>query len=88
MNRDSNAYTFLFAAAMVLVVASSLAFTATSLKDQQNENVRKEKFAENKSEPLEENLKNGDQNPDKDAENLNNEEKNNFKNTKSQPEVN
>ena len=54
----------------------------------EKENVRKEKFAENKSEPLEENLKNGDQNPDKDAENLNNEEKNNFKNTKSQPEVN
>ncbi len=44
MNRDSNAYTFLFAAAMVLVVASSLAFTATSLKDKQNENVRKEKM--------------------------------------------
>ena len=44
MNRDSNAYTFLFAALMVLVVASSLAFTATSLKDKQNENVRKEKM--------------------------------------------
>ena len=44
MNRDSNAYTFLFAAVMVLVVASSLAFTATALKDKQNENVRKEKM--------------------------------------------
>ena len=44
MNRDSNAYTFLFAALMVLVVASSLAFTATSLKDKQNENVTKEKM--------------------------------------------
>ena len=44
MNRDSNVYTFLFAAIMVLVVASSLAFTATALKDKQNENVRKEKM--------------------------------------------
>ena len=44
MNRDSNAYTFLFAAVMVMVVASSLAFTATALKDKQNENVRKEKM--------------------------------------------
>ena len=44
MNRDSNAYTFLFAAVMVFVVASSLAFTATALKDKQNENVRKEKM--------------------------------------------
>ena len=44
MNRDSNAYTFLFATLMVLVVASSLAFTATSLKAKQDENVRKEKM--------------------------------------------
>lgn len=44
MNRDSNAYTFIFAAIMVLVVASSLAFTATSLKAKQDENVRKEKM--------------------------------------------
>ena len=44
MNRDSNAYTFLFATLMVLVVASSLALTASSLKDKQNENVRKEKM--------------------------------------------
>ena len=44
MNRDSNAYTFLFAGIMVLVVASSLAITASSLKDIQAENVRKEKM--------------------------------------------
>ncbi len=44
MNRDSNAYTFGFAAAMVVVVASVLAFTASSLKDFQQENVRKEKM--------------------------------------------
>ena len=44
MNRDSNGYTFLFAAAMVLVVASTLAFTASSLKSLQEENVRKEKM--------------------------------------------
>jgi Na+-transporting NADH:ubiquinone oxidoreductase subunit C len=44
MNRDSNAYTFLFATLMVLVVASALAFTASSLKDLQNANVRKEKM--------------------------------------------
>ncbi len=44
MNRDSNAYTFGFAAIMVVVVASVLAFTATSLKDLQADNVRKEKM--------------------------------------------
>ena len=44
MNRDSNGYTFLFAASMVLVVASTLAFTASSLKSLQEENVRKEKM--------------------------------------------
>lgn len=44
MNRDSNAYTFGFAAAMVVVVASVLAFTASSLKDLQQQNVRKEKM--------------------------------------------
>ena len=44
MNRDSNSYTFGFAAAMVLVIASVLAFTASSLKDLQSENVRKEKM--------------------------------------------
>jgi len=44
MNRDSNLYTFLFAALMVFVVASVLAYTATSLKDLQAENVRLEKM--------------------------------------------
>lgn len=44
MNRDSNIYTFLFATLMVLVVASTLAFTASSLKDLQGANVRKEKM--------------------------------------------
>ena len=44
MNRDSNSYTFLFAAIMVFVVASSLAFTATTLKSKQDENVRKEQM--------------------------------------------
>ena len=44
MNRDSNAYTFLFATLMVFVVASSLAITASSLKDLQDANVRKEKM--------------------------------------------
>ncbi len=44
MNRDSNGYTFLFATIMVLVVASTLAFTASSLKGLQAENVRKEKM--------------------------------------------
>ena len=44
MNRDSNAYTFLFSAIMVIVVAATLATTATLLKDIQAENVRKEKM--------------------------------------------
>ena len=44
MNRDSNSYTFLLAGIMVVVVASSLAITASSLKDIQAENVRKEKM--------------------------------------------
>ena len=44
MNRDSNTYTFLFATLMVFVVASVLAYTSYSLKDLQNENVRKEKM--------------------------------------------
>ncbi len=44
MNTESNSYTFLFAAAMVFVVASTLAFTASSLKKKQDENVRKEKM--------------------------------------------
>lgn len=44
MNRDSNAYTFIFAIIMVVVVASALAFTAVSLKPMQDDNVRKEKM--------------------------------------------
>jgi Na+-transporting NADH:ubiquinone oxidoreductase subunit C len=44
MDRDSNLYTFIFATAMVLVVATLLAFTSQSLKELQNENVRKEKM--------------------------------------------
>ena len=44
MNRDSNAYTFIFATVMVIVVASALAIAATSLKPMQDENVRKEKM--------------------------------------------
>ena len=44
MNRDSNSYTFLFATIMVFIVASTLAFTASSLKKKQDENVRKEQM--------------------------------------------
>jgi len=44
MNRDSNSYTFLFATLMVFIVASALAITASSLKDLQASNVRKEKM--------------------------------------------
>ena len=41
---STNTYTFLFATLMVFVVASVLAYTSYSLKDLQNENVRKEKM--------------------------------------------
>ena len=44
MNRDSNFYTFLFTGVMVFLVATSLATTASLLKDLQKENVRKEKM--------------------------------------------
>ena len=44
MNRDSNVYTFLFTVVMVFLVATSLATTASLLKDLQKENVRKEKM--------------------------------------------
>jgi Na+-transporting NADH:ubiquinone oxidoreductase subunit C len=44
MNRNSNAYTFLFAIILVGVVASALAFTATQLQPEQAENVRREKM--------------------------------------------
>ena len=43
-DRDINSYTFIFATIMVLVVASTLAFTASSLKSLQADNVRKEKM--------------------------------------------
>lgn len=41
---NSNKYTFGFAAVMVIIVASLLAFTSESLKDRQKGNVRKEKM--------------------------------------------
>lgn len=44
MNRDSNAYTFIFATIMVIVVAAALALAATGLKERQDNNVRKEKM--------------------------------------------
>ena len=44
MDRNSNIYTFIFAIVMVVVVAAILAFTATTLKPLQAENVRKEKM--------------------------------------------
>lgn len=44
MDRNSNGYTFLFAAVMVVVVGALLAFAATSLKDLQDENIKKEKM--------------------------------------------
>lgn len=44
MDRNSNIYTFLFAIIMVIVVAAALAFTATTLKPLQAENVRNEKM--------------------------------------------
>lgn len=44
MDRNSNGYTFVFAAIMVVVVGALLAFAATSLKGRQDENVKKEKM--------------------------------------------
>ncbi|MGB5322600.1 NADH:ubiquinone reductase (Na(+)-transporting) subunit C [Lutimonas sp.] len=44
MDRNSNLYTFVFAIIMVVVVAAALAFTATTLKPLQAENVRQEKM--------------------------------------------
>jgi len=44
MDRNSNLYTFIFAIIMVIVVAATLAFTATSLKGRQKANVEKEKM--------------------------------------------
>jgi Na+-transporting NADH:ubiquinone oxidoreductase subunit C len=44
MNTNSNSYTFMFAIVLVTIVAGLLAFTATSLKPIQDENVRNEKM--------------------------------------------
>ncbi|WP_010136558.1 NADH:ubiquinone reductase (Na(+)-transporting) subunit C [Ochrovirga pacifica] len=44
MNKNSNAYTFIFAIIIVTVIAGLLAFTATSLKDLQDTNVKAEKM--------------------------------------------
>ena len=44
MNRDSNRHTYIFAAIMVISVASVLSFTSESLKDLQNANIKKEKM--------------------------------------------
>jgi len=44
MNTNSNTYTFLFAIGLVTIVAGILAFLATSLKQQQDDNVRNEKM--------------------------------------------
>jgi len=44
MDRNSNAYTFIFAIAMVVVVALVLSFLATSLKPMQSKNVTQEKM--------------------------------------------
>jgi Na+-transporting NADH:ubiquinone oxidoreductase subunit C len=41
---NTNSYTFIFSVIMVVIVASVLAFTATSLQPIQNENVRQEKM--------------------------------------------
>jgi len=43
INTDKNSYTILFAVAMVVVVGSLLAFTASSLKDKIDANKRTEK---------------------------------------------
>jgi Na+-transporting NADH:ubiquinone oxidoreductase subunit C len=44
MDKNSNAYTFIFAVIMVTVIAGLLAFTATSLKPLQEKNVKAEKM--------------------------------------------
>lgn len=44
MDRNSNAYTFIFAVILVAVVASALAFAATQLQPAQAENVKNEKM--------------------------------------------
>ncbi|ANW96958.1 NADH:ubiquinone reductase (Na(+)-transporting) subunit C [Wenyingzhuangia fucanilytica] len=44
MNKNSNAYTFIFAIIIVTIIAGLLAFTATSLKPLQDTNVKAEKM--------------------------------------------
>lgn len=44
MDKNSNAYTFIFAIIMVTLIAGLLAYTATSLKPLQEENVKAEKM--------------------------------------------
>ncbi len=44
MNKNSNAYTFIFAIIIVTIIAGVLAFTATSLKPLQDTNVKAEKM--------------------------------------------
>jgi len=44
INKDSNGFTFGFAAVMVIVVGAVLSITAMSLKPQQKENLRQEKM--------------------------------------------
>jgi Na+-transporting NADH:ubiquinone oxidoreductase subunit C len=44
MDKNSNAYTFIFSIGMVLVVAIVLSFLATSLKPMQSKNVKQEKM--------------------------------------------
>ncbi|MEI6864536.1 NADH:ubiquinone reductase (Na(+)-transporting) subunit C [Flavicella sp.] len=44
MDKNSNAYTFIFAIIMVTIIAGVLAFTATSLKPLQEKNVKAEKM--------------------------------------------
>lgn len=44
MDKNSNAYTFIFSIVLVIVVAAGLAFTATSLSEKQGINVRAEKM--------------------------------------------
>ena len=44
MNKNSNAYTFIFAIIIVTIIAGVLAFTATSLKPLQDANVKAEKM--------------------------------------------
>ncbi|MFV0554976.1 MAG: NADH:ubiquinone reductase (Na(+)-transporting) subunit C [Mangrovibacterium sp.] len=44
MDRNSNSYTFIYAAVMVIVVAAILSFAATNLKKAQQQNVKIEKM--------------------------------------------